>query len=201
MPSALTPLARRERSTFADTQSPARRSPRHASARRATDTTRIQTKALMPIVDAGAQRCPSDRTHRRGLPATTYIGKPLDYTAAGHHYDWPEHQKAPSRRGLRAPRPGHLEQRGAAAASAAVRRVPDSVGGATTETGLERERIGLRPSFHARKPTKGAGKALRTQSACPNEEQGPRPCVFGFARGPNFSVAARAVSEDLSHVW
>ena len=54
----------------------------------------------------------------RGLPATTYIGKPLDYTAAGHHYDRQEHQKAaPTRRGLRPPRPGHLEQRSAAAAS------------------------------------------------------------------------------------
>ena len=91
-----------------------------ASACRATDTTRIQTKALMPKAGRSTQALSAARAtarFARGLPSTTYIGKPLDSTAAGHHQrdDRPLHKKAPVRRGLRPPRPGHLEQRGAAA--------------------------------------------------------------------------------------
>ena len=52
------------RSTFADTQKLASRSPRHASARRATDTTRIQTKALILATHKAGDSAARDRTHR-----------------------------------------------------------------------------------------------------------------------------------------
>ena len=55
------------RSTFPDTQSLASRSHRNASARRATDTTRIQTKALMP--KAGRRR------RRLALPARPHASR------------------------------------------------------------------------------------------------------------------------------
>ena len=76
MPSALTPLARCDGARLQDNQSLARPSPRHASARRATDTTRIQTKALMP--KAGRRR------RRLALPArphASHAGCPRPHTS------------------------------------------------------------------------------------------------------------------------
>ena len=153
MPSALTPLAPCDAARLQTPKAWQDRAlatrPRAAPPIRPEFKQRLSCQKL--VVDAGAQRCPRDRTHRPLLPATTYIGKPLDYTAAGHQRDdRPLHKKAPVRRGLRPPRPGHLEQRGAAAASAAVRRIAERLGGAAAETGLECTCFRLRAPFHAR---------------------------------------------------
>ena len=83
---SLQPLARCDSSTFADTQSPAQRSPRHASAGRATDTTRIQTKALMPKPGSSTQALSAARATARvarGLPASLPTTVPLDLYGRG----------------------------------------------------------------------------------------------------------------------